>query len=186
MKIRSNRSQLACAAVIWFLLSSCSPNDESIEAEITSDAEDTFDIVIHGGRVIDPETGLDAIRNVGIRDGKVVEISENALTGMQAIDAADLVVSPGFIDLHSHGQSPESDIFKIHDGVTTALDLELGRPNIARWLESRSNGAILNYGASASHQYARIQAASSAFRRVPVNQSLGSEQIDTMGQFLDD
>lgn len=186
MKLGSNRSQFACAATLWCVLSSCSPTDQSIEAEIPSDAEGGYDIVINGGRVIDPETGLDAIRGVGVRDGRIVEISENALTGTREIDAAGLVVAPGFIDLHSHGQTPESDLYKVHDGVTTALDLELGRPNVAQWLESRGDAAILNYGASASHQFARTVAASRLFRPAPVSQSLDAEQIDAMARILDD
>ena len=38
-----------------------------------------FDLVLEGGRVMDPETGVDAVRNVGIRDGKIVSISSEAL-----------------------------------------------------------------------------------------------------------
>jgi len=53
--------------------------------------ESTLDVVISGGRVMDPESGLDAVRNVGIRDGKIVEISENTLQGKQIIDARGLV-----------------------------------------------------------------------------------------------
>lgn len=62
-----------------------------------------FDLVIEGGRVMDPEAGLDAVRNVGIRDGKIASISSSALSGERVIHAAGLVVAPGFIDLHQHG-----------------------------------------------------------------------------------
>jgi len=68
-------------------------------------AQERYDIVIANGRVMDPETGLDAIRDVGIRAEKVVAISEVPLAGATEIDASGLVVSPGFIDLHAHGQS---------------------------------------------------------------------------------
>ena len=62
-------------------------------------------IVITGGRVLDPETGLDAIRNVAIAGDKIVAISEFPLEGDVVIDATGHVVSPSFIDLHSHDQN---------------------------------------------------------------------------------
>ena len=61
--------------------------------------------VVLSGRVMDPESGLDAIRNVGIRGDRIVEISENALRGEETVDASGLVVAPGFIDPHAHGQT---------------------------------------------------------------------------------
>ena len=85
-----------------------------------------LDIVISGGRVMDPESGLDAIRNVGIRNGKIVVITEDAIQGHQTIDARGMVVAPGFIDMHEHGQEPRNYEFQAHDGVTTSLELEAG------------------------------------------------------------
>jgi N-acyl-D-aspartate/D-glutamate deacylase len=64
----------------------------------------TWDVVIGNGRVIDPETGLDAVRWVGIRGGTIGAISATALKGRTVIDARGLVVAPSFIDLHEHGQ----------------------------------------------------------------------------------
>ena len=89
-------------------------------------AAQTFDIVLANGRVMDPETNLDAVRNVGIRDGKIAAVSEAALEGRTVIDAKGLVVTAGFIDLHSHGQTPENYGYKARDGVTTALEMEVG------------------------------------------------------------
>ena len=66
------------------------------------------DLVIAGGRVMDPESGLDAVRHIGIRDGKVAAISERPLTGKIVLQAAGRVVAPGFIDLHSHGQTNQA------------------------------------------------------------------------------
>jgi N-acyl-D-glutamate deacylase len=96
-----------------------------------------FDLVLEGGRVIDPETGMDAVRNVGIRDGKIVRISTEALSGRRVVQAAGLVVAPGFIDLHQHAQDLASQRVKALDGVTTALELGLRliaprRPNRSR------------------------------------------------------
>jgi N-acyl-D-glutamate deacylase len=61
----------------------------------------TFDLAISNGRVMDPETGLDAIRSIGIRDGQIVAIEEGPLSGEVNIDASGLVVAPGFIDIHT-------------------------------------------------------------------------------------
>src|SRR5262245_35253001 len=84
------------------------------------------EIVLAGGRVMDPASGLDAVRHVGIDQGKVTAISEAALQGTQVIDVSGHVVAPGFIDLHAHGQTVGDMQIKARDGVTTALDLETG------------------------------------------------------------
>src|SRR5882762_1548675 len=55
-----------------------------------------FDVVIAGGRVVDPESGLDAVRNVGIRGGIIATIAEKPLAGNEVVDASGLVVAPGF------------------------------------------------------------------------------------------
>lgn len=110
-----------------------------------------YEVVINGGRVMDPESGLDALRNVGIRDGKIAAISEQPLTGKTVVRAAGRVVAPGFIDLHAHGQTNEANEFQAHDGVTTALELEVGVPSVSAFLRLRQNQSILNFGATASH-----------------------------------
>ena len=114
-----------------------------------------YDLVIAGGRAIDPETGLDAIRNVGIRDGKIARIAESELTGKHVISAKGLIVSPGFIDLHQHGQDLENQRVKALDGVTTGLEMEIGKPDIASFLKSQAGHSLLNYGSTASHVAAR-------------------------------
>jgi N-acyl-D-aspartate/D-glutamate deacylase len=119
--------------------------------QLGAQAPRQYDVVISGGRVMDPESGLDAMRNVGILDGKIADISEQPLAGKTVIRAAGHVVAPGFIDLHSHGQTNESNEYQAHDGVTTALELEVGVPSIHAFLESRENKSILNFGATASH-----------------------------------
>jgi len=114
-----------------------------------------YDLVILHGRVIDPESGLDAVRNVGIIAGRVVAVSETALEGARSLDAAGLVVAPGFIDLHQHGQSLENYAAQVQDGITTALELEIGVEDIEAWYQDRQGKALLNYGASISHPYSR-------------------------------
>src|SRR5437899_12670507 len=84
-----------------------------------SNGTEAYDVVIANGRVMDPESGLDAIRNVGIRGGKIVAISTEPLAGKQTFNATGFVVAPGFIDLHEHGQQPRNYEFQGHDGVTT-------------------------------------------------------------------
>lgn len=114
-----------------------------------------YDLVLEGGRVMDPETGLDAIRNVGIRDGRIVTISAVSLTGHRVIHATGLVVAPGFIDLHQHGQELDSERVKAFDGVTTALEMEIGKPDVAAFLKAKDGRSIIHYGTTASHCAAR-------------------------------
>jgi len=114
-----------------------------------------YDIVIEGGRVMDPETSLDAVRNVGIRDGRIARISAEPLTGRRIIHAAGLVVAPGFIDLHQHGQEIASQRVKAFDGVTTALEMEIGAPDVTQFLKSKEGHSLIHYGTTASHVAAR-------------------------------
>lgn len=114
-----------------------------------------YDIVIAGGRVIDPESKTDAVRNVGIQNGRITKISEAPLQGRRAIDAAGLVVAPGFIDLHQHGQDLPSERVKAFDGVTTALEMEIGAPDVAEFLRSKEGHSLIHYGTTASHLAAR-------------------------------
>ena len=118
---------------------------------------EAYDIVLSGGRVMDPETGLDAVRNVGIRGDRIVEISERRLQGGDVIDVSGLVVAPGFIDLHAHGQTNEANEYQAHDGVTTALELESGRAFVAEWVQSRTGDSVLNFGTTVSHGGSRWQ-----------------------------
>src|SRR5271170_2335588 len=114
-----------------------------------------YDLVLEGGRVMDPETGLDAVRNVGIRDGKIVLISSEPLSAPRVIHVAGLIVAPGFIDLHQHGQELASQRVKALDGVTTALELEIGAPDVAQFLKAKEGHSLIHYGTSASYVAAR-------------------------------
>lgn len=116
----------------------------------------TYDLVIANGHAMDPETGLDAVRNIAIVNGKIVAISTKPLTGKRTIDAKGLVVSPGFIDLHSHGQDDENYRFKARDGVTTALEMEVGAWPLDKWYAARAGKALVNFGASSGHIPARM------------------------------
>jgi len=124
------------------------------EREYNSEPE--YDVVILNGRVIDPESGLDAIRSIGINNGVIQAISDKSLKGRTTVLATGLVVAPGFIDLHSHGQDQENYRFKAMDGVTTALELEVGTGDVAGWYAEREGKALINYGASVGHIPARM------------------------------
>ncbi len=110
----------------------------------------TFDLAIVNGRVLDPESGLDSLRNLGISGGRIAAVTANPLTARTTIDATGLVVAPGFIDLHAHWQTPETHRYQARDGVTTAFELELGTGDIDGWYAART-GSLINYGVSVGH-----------------------------------
>lgn len=116
-----------------------------------------YDVVVANGRVIDPESGLDGIRHIGIQGKRITVVSERPLQGRTTLEARGLVVAPGFIDMHSHGQDDENYRYKAHDGVTTALELEIGVTSAADWYQKRKGKALVNFGASAGHVPARMK-----------------------------
>jgi imidazolonepropionase-like amidohydrolase len=115
-----------------------------------------YDRVILGGHVIDPESKLDAVRNIGLTDGRIAVITTQAVRGRNTVDARGLVVAPGFIDLHAHGQTPETYRFYSLDGVTTSLELELGTSDVDAWYRERIAGERINYGVSIGHIKVRM------------------------------
>ena len=146
--------------------------------------EPDYDIVLVGGRVIDPESGLDAVRNVGIVGGFIGAITDEGLTGHEVIDVSGLVVSPGFIDLHAHGQDPFSAALQAQDGVTTALELEGGTDDVEGWYASREGVAVIHYGASASH--GRARGAVLGGQQAAVRNAASLEQIELIEERLRD
>jgi cytosine/adenosine deaminase-related metal-dependent hydrolase len=124
-------------------------------AATTASFAQQFDLVIEQGRVLDPETGLDAVRNVGVNGNRIVRISADPLSGKRIIQALGLVVAPGFIDLHQHGQEIESQRVKAFDGVTTALEMEIGTPDVSQFLKMKEGHSLIHYGTTASHVAAR-------------------------------
>ena len=115
-----------------------------------------YDLVIRGGRVMDPESGLDAVRHLGIAEGKIAAVSPEPLAGYAVLDAGGQVVAPGFIDLHAHGQDDENYRLRAADGVTTALELEVGTGDVERFYGERSGRTVINYGASIGHLPVRM------------------------------
>jgi len=116
-------------------------------------------LVIRGGRVVDPASGMDAVADVAVLDGAIAAVGTGLGGAERVIDATGLVVAPGFIDLHAHGQSIPADRMQAFDGVTTTLDLEAGVLPVASWYRRQAEqGRVLNYGASANWAFARIGA----------------------------
>lgn len=116
-----------------------------------------YDLVIANGRVIDPDSGLDAVRHIGISGGTIGAISPNPLQGRATLDATGLVVAPGFVDLHQHGHTPDASRLKAADGVTTAFELEVGVGDVDGWYAERAGKAAINYGASIGHIPVRMK-----------------------------
>ena len=118
--------------------------------------EEIYDVVVLHGRVMDPESNLDAVRNLGIRGSKVQTITTKSLKGRTVIDAKGLVVAPGFIDVHVHDMNDEHHRAQAMDGVTTALELEIGTADIDQWYAEREGKTLINYGASIGHVPVRM------------------------------
>ena len=120
-------------------------------------ASTEFDVVILNGRVMDPETNFDGIRNVGILDGRIALITEKDISGKETIDATDQVVAPGFIDTHFHWQRLLGYKLGVRDGLTSNLDIELGCAGnkVDQWYADRAGKSPANYGTGSSHELAR-------------------------------
>lgn len=120
-------------------------------------AAQQYDLVIRGARVLDPESGLDGVRHIGIRQGVIAALSTQPLTGKTVLDASGLVAAPGFIDLHSHGQDAENYRAKAMDGVTSALECEIGVADVDAWYQARQGKALVHFGATIGHAPVRMQ-----------------------------
>ena len=148
-----------------------------------------YDRVILDGRVMDPESNLDTVRNIGLLDGRIAAITTQALHGRDTVDAHGLVVAPGFIDLHDHGQTPETYRLRSLDGVTTSLELELGTSDVAAWYRERSAGERINYGVSVGHIKVRMSVMHDAGSFMPVGdgayRTASPEQINEIVRLIE-
>jgi len=115
-----------------------------------------YELVIRNGRVMNPANALDLVLDIGIRDGRIAALSRDSLSGEQEVDASGLVVAPGFIDLHAHGQREFEAWLQAQDGVTTQLEMEMGAYPVDAWYEQRAGATPINYGATVGHIPVRI------------------------------
>jgi hypothetical protein len=121
-----------------------------------ADPNQEFDVVILNGRVMDPETNFDGIRNVGVLDGKIALITEEKISGKETIDANGHVVAPGFIDGHQHATDQFSRKVNLRDGLTTQMDFEAGAGDIAKWYADQEGKTQANYGMVVLATLARV------------------------------
>jgi hypothetical protein len=148
-----------------------------------SQSETIYDIVLSGGRVIDPETKLDALKNVGIINNRIAQISSFPLKGKENLNVAGLVVSPGFIDMHVHGRDNKVQEYQMHDGVTTALELEFGIENLTEWFAGRESKALINYGASVNWPFERFKSMEKyreSYKQSIQNTLAGDSNLETL------
>ncbi|MFZ1865368.1 MAG: amidohydrolase family protein [Polyangiales bacterium] len=130
------------------------PAAEKPAAEAT--IPENLDLVILNGRVMDPETELDAVRNVGIKDGKIVVVTAQTIEGAETIDASGHVVAPGFIEGHQHATDQFSRKVNLRDGLTTQMDFEAGAGDIAKWYAEAEGKTQSNYGMVVLTTFARL------------------------------
>jgi dihydroorotase len=99
-----------------------------LSARVPSAFAATYDLLIKGGRLIDPSAGLDAIRDVAIAGGRIVAVEASiAADATETIDASGKIVTPGLIDIHTHaGRSKEGPPLLVQDGVTGWVDAGSG------------------------------------------------------------
>jgi cytosine/adenosine deaminase-related metal-dependent hydrolase len=116
------------------------------------------EVVLRGGRVIDPESGFDAVADVAIGTGRITQVSAGLPAAPTEVDVTGLVVTAGFVDLHSHVNDLAGLRLQALDGVTTALELEAGAsPVAAAYRAAAVQGRPVNYGFATSWAQARME-----------------------------
>tara|TARA_R110002049_G_scaffold2750_8_gene22157 strand:+ start:74303 stop:75742 length:1440 start_codon:yes stop_codon:yes gene_type:complete len=151
-----------------------------------------YDLVLQGGRVMDPESGFDGVRNVAIDDGVIAAISENPLDGKENIDATGLIVAPGFIDLHQHALDDASIRLKALDGVTSILELEVGTADVEQWYRQREGNSRIHHGVSIGHIPVRMKVMGDAPAFLPpegaraISEKASAEQIEQMAERIEE
>jgi N-acyl-D-aspartate/D-glutamate deacylase len=139
---------------------------------------------------MDPDSGLDEVLNIGIRSGRIVAISDDRMSGDLQIDAKGLIVSPGFIDLHAHGQTEENYRLMVQDGVTSGFELEAGSAAVSDWYDERAGGQVINYGVAAGHIQVRMKVMGDKGTLLPsgpaISEPASLDQINEMKRMLEE
>jgi len=143
-----------------------------------SDINNKYDIVISGGKVMNPESGLDEVRSVGIKNGTIQALSTKPLGGRNILDATRLVVAPGFIDLNAHGHDTENYRIQVMDGVTTAFKMEVGVVDVDAWYSEREGKVPMNYGASVGHIPSRMKIMNDPGAYLPVEDAANRDATE--------
>jgi N-acyl-D-aspartate/D-glutamate deacylase len=164
----------ALAVGAWVLLAASPRADDEAPA--------AYDLVIRGGRVMDPESGLDAVRDVGLAKGRIAAVSAEPLRGASTIDARGLVVAAGFIDLHAHGVDPANYALRAADGVTTSLELEVGTADVDGFYAEREGRTLVNFEASIGHVPVRMAVMGDPPRFLPAATSKAATDAGTDAQ----
>lgn len=170
------------AAAIAFTIGSgiLLPGGGGVFLERAQAAANQCEVVIRNGRVMDPETGLDAVMNVGIRGGRIVALANESIPGAKIIDAKGLVVAPGFIDILSYDPNSVGVWHKLADGITTNLGMHGGTATADSWFAYFAKQKLpLNYGTSFFYTQARTML------RLGRYQSATPEQIERMVQLAE-
>lgn len=144
-----DRAVLAFALGVAVLASSISFAQTS--SKLASDVHET---VLRGGRVIDPESGLDAVRDVGIDNGVITAISAEGLQGRRIVDVSGLVVAPGFIDLDTYARLGR---FHVADGVTTIINFRVGTADVDAWYSQHTGRMPVNFGIAVGFLPIRVE-----------------------------
>lgn len=118
------------------------------------------DIAIINGRVVDPASGTDRVRTVLVQSDTIVAVTGEPVQADRVLDAAGLVVAPGFIDLLARIRADdEPQRYKIKDGVTTVVSMHGGPVDTEAWYTAfRRQGPLLNYGTTVGHPDVRVAA----------------------------
>ena len=151
-----------CLIALVALAVGCDGSSSEVSVE-----EEVADLLIKEGRVIDPETGFDDQAIVAIREGKIVGVGEAGWVARDTLNAGGLVVAPGFIDVHGHGQDDENYAVRVRDGVTSALELEIGTADVDGFYRARESGTLINHGVSVGHAPVRMDVMDDPGTRLP-------------------